>query len=112
MRRIGDKLWNGKDPVHPFERQSAVYCAPCGRGDCDQKYFGETKSSFNTRKIEHINYIKHFHPEKSALAKHALELDHRMNWSKTQIVAFENDFRKRRFIELFSIHSTPNVIVE
>jgi len=22
-----------------------------------------------------------------------------MNWSKTQIVAFENDFRKRRFIE-------------
>jgi len=33
-----------------------------------------------------------------------------MNWSKTQIVAFENDFRKRRFIESFFINSTPNVI--
>jgi len=110
IRTIGDKLRNGKDPVHPFERQGAVYCVPCG--NCNQKYFGETKRSFNTRKKEHINYIKHFHPEKSALAKHTLELDHRMNWSKTQIVAFENDFRKRRFIESFFINSTPNVINE
>jgi len=35
-----------------------------------------------------------------------------MNWSKTQIVAFENDFRKRRFIESFFINFTPNVINE
>ena len=35
-----------------------------------------------------------------------------MNWSKTQIVAFEIDFRKRRFIEPFFINSTPNVINE
>ena len=74
------------------------------------KVLGETKRTFNTRKKEHINYIKHFHPEKSALAKLTLELDHRMNWSKTQIVAFENDFRKKRFIESFFINSTPNVI--
>ena len=105
MRTIGDKLRNGKDPVHHFERQGAVYCVPCG--NCDQRYFGETERSFNTRKKEHINYIKHFHPEKSALAKHTLELDHRMNWSKTQIVAFENDFRKRRFIESFILIPRP-----
>ena len=89
---------NGKDPVHPFDRQGAVYCVPCG--DCDQKYFGETKRLFNTRRKEHINDIKHFHPEKSALAKHKLELEHRMDLSKTQIVAFENDFRKTHFIIL------------
>ena len=35
-----------------------------------------------------------------------------MNWSKTQIVAFENDFRKRHFIESFFINFTPNVIKE
>ena len=99
MRTIGDKLRNGRDPVYPFERQGAVYCVPCG--DCDQKYFGETKRTFNTRKKEHFNYIKHFHPEKNAVSKHTLELDPRINWSKTQIVAFENDFRKRRFIESF-----------
>jgi len=64
MRTIGDKLRNGKDPVHPFDRQGAVYCVSCG--DCDQKYFGETKRSSNTRKKEHIYYIKYFHPEKCA----------------------------------------------
>ena len=41
MRAIGDKLRNGKDPVHPFERQGAVYCVPCG--DCHQKYLGKQK---------------------------------------------------------------------
>ena len=110
MRTIGDKLRNGKDLVHPCDRQGAIYCVPCG--DCDQKYFGETKMSFKKRKKEHISYIKHFYPEKSALAAHALELEHRMNWSKTQIVAFENDFRRRRFTESFFINSTPNVINE
>ena len=30
MRTIGDKLRNEKDPVHPFDRQGAVYCVPCG----------------------------------------------------------------------------------
>jgi len=35
-----------------------------------------------------------------------------MNWLKTQIVAFENDFRKRHFIESFFINSAPNVINE
>jgi len=110
MRTFGDKQRNGKDPVHPFDCQGAVYCVPCG--DCDQKYFGKTKRSFKTHKKEPINFIKHFHPEKSALAKHALELELWMNWSKTQIVAFENDCRKRRFIESFFINSTPNVINE
>jgi len=66
-----------------------------------------TKRSFNTRKKEHINYIKHFHPEKSAFAKHTLELDHRTNWSKTQIIAFENDFRKRCFIHHFLLIPPP-----
>jgi len=54
--------------------------------------------------------MKHFHPEKSAFVKQALELEYRINWSKTQIVAFEKDFRKRRFIESFLINCTPNVI--
>jgi len=63
-----------------------------------RKYFGETERSFNTLTNEHIKYIKHLHLEKSALAKHTLELDHRLNWSKSPIVALDCDFRKRRSI--------------
>jgi len=65
MWTTGDKLQNGKDPVHPFDCQSAVYWVPCGH--CNQKYFGKTKWSLNTCKKEHINHTKHFHLEKSVL---------------------------------------------
>jgi len=40
--------------------ERALYCVPCG--DCDQKYFGETKRSFNTHKntltIQNIFILK------------------------------------------------------
>ena len=65
------------------------------------QYFGEAKGSFNTQK-EPINCTKHFHPEKTALAELALFLPHRINWSKTEFVAFETDFRKRRSIDTFT----------
>jgi len=45
--------------------QGAVYCVPCG--NCNQKHFGETKRSFNTRKKEHISYTKQFCPKKVRL---------------------------------------------
>jgi len=100
--RIGDKVRNGKDLVHPFDHKGSVYCVPYG--NCNQKFS-------NTRRKEHINCIKNFHPEESALAKHALQLEHGTNWWKTlKIVAFETDFRKKCFIESFFINSTPNVM--
>lgn len=56
--------------------------------------------------------MKNFHPDKSNLAKHALELGHRMNWSQIQIVAFEKGFKKRLFTESFFINSTASIINE
>ena len=96
-----DKVQNGKDTVHPFDHKGLVYCVLCG--NCNQKFS-------TTRRKEHISYIKHFHPEKSALAEHALQWGHGTNCWKTQIVAFETDFRKKCFVESFFINSTPNVI--
>jgi len=42
-------------------------------------------------------YITKWHPERIALAKHALELEHRL--IKKTNFAHENDFRKRRSTE-------------
>jgi len=51
------------------------------------------------------------HPEKWTLAKNVLDSRPRMNWSKTQIVEFENDFRKNRFANSFCIiNSAPKII--
>jgi len=63
-----------------------------------------------TRESQRISYIKNFHRNKSALAKHALELGQRMNWPQTQIVAFEKDFRKQRFTESLFINSTTRAV--
>ena len=35
-----------------------------------------------------------------------------MNWSKTQIVAFKNEFKKRRFIESFLINPHPTSLTK
>jgi len=55
--------------------------------------------------------MKHFNPEKSALAKHAVELERRINWSKTQIVVFENDFRKKT-LNHFSLFPHPTSLTK
>jgi len=57
-----------------------------------------TNSSFIRRKKERDGFIKIVHPEKRTLAKNVLDSRPRINWSKTQIVEFENDFRKNRFV--------------
>jgi len=47
--------------------------------------------------------MKHFHPEKSTLAKHALELEHRMNWSKTQMLYLRIILEKYVSLNRFSL---------
>jgi len=37
-----------KKSCRTFDCQGVVHCVPCS--DCDQKYFGETRRSLNTRK--------------------------------------------------------------
>jgi len=70
------------------------------------------QKSYNIRKKEHINCMKHFHPDKITLDNQALELEHRLRWSQTQILAFENEIRKMQFNETFFFYSTINVINE
>jgi len=73
------------------------------------KVFAPRWKNFNTRKKEHINYIKHFLPDKRALAKHAVELERRISWPQTQIAAFEQDLEKDDLLNRFSLilHPTP-----
>jgi len=40
-----------------------------------------------------ISFFKNFHPDKGVVARLALELGYRINWSKTQIVSFEIGFK-------------------
>ena len=42
---------------------------------------------------------------KSALVKHVYSENHHMDWNNSKILAKETDYVRRRFLELFFIHS-------
>ena len=46
----------------------------------------------------------------TALCKHAINSHHDIDWNNTQILEFETDYKKRRFIESFFINNFPNTI--
>ena len=85
--------------------------------DCNMVYIRETKRSFETRKKEHIRDIRNAQSKPAnikdnttALCKHAINLHHDIDWNNSQILEFETDYRKRRFIESFFINNIPNTM--
>ena len=71
-------LSSHKDPVDPDKKQGAAYQIYCS--DCDLSDVGETKRCFATRKKEHYRDVMNLKAEKTALAKHAVELNHEVDW--------------------------------
>ena len=71
---------------------------------------GETKRAFATRLKEHKADIRNNRAQNSALAQHALTLKHNMDWDNFKILAYENDWHKRKFIESFFINSKTNTV--
>ena len=82
-------------------------------------YIGETGRAYKTRLAEHKRDLKpanlakvddnNFN-KKTALVKHVITKDHRVDWDHSKILTFETDFTKRRFLESFFIHNSENSI--
>ena len=103
-----------------MERSSlrgVVYQIPCG--DCTGFNIGETGRAYKTRLAEHKSDLR---PEslakvndnnfnkKTALVKHVIIRDHRVDWDHNKILSFVTDFTKRRFLESFCVHNSENAI--
>ena len=91
-----------------FPESGVVYQIPCR--DCTGIYIGETGRAYKTRLAEHKRDLKpanlakvddnNFN-KKTALVKHVITKDHRVDWDHSKILTFEIDFTKRRFLESF-----------
>ncbi|KAJ8961534.1 hypothetical protein NQ318_014785, partial [Aromia moschata] len=68
-------LGNPKDKIDNNEK-SGIYEISCK--DCDQKYIGQTKRSILTRFKEHPAHLKYSRTEKSCVAQHAFDNNHRI----------------------------------
>ena len=93
-----------KDEVDVHLKTGVVYSIPCG--DCDKTYIGQTGNSFSTRLNQHKSALRLLHPEKSALAEHAITKDHQINWDMANIICQEKNYKKRLFLEAW--HSNKN----
>ena len=79
-------------------------------------YIGETKRSSETRKknILEISDSLSQNPQTSKITLQHLAntpyLHHDIDWNNSQILKFETDYRKRRFIESFFSNNVPNTM--
>jgi hypothetical protein len=97
-------LGNPKDKVNRNEK-SGIYEINCK--DCNQKYIGQTKRPIITRFKEHMAHRKFGRFEKSSVAQHIFESDHRIDETNLKLVAksiepvkyFKNDLSK--FLEIW-----------
>ena len=88
-----------KDPVEPDQVCGVVYEIPCS--DCDRTYIGQTGNSLRTRLQQHRAACRHLQKEKSALAEHSINNDHRINWAEAKVIARQDRWHRRLFEEAF-----------
>ena len=100
LRRI---LSHPKDCIPDNDRSNVVYKINCR--DCDASYVGETKRALQTRVSEHRRAIENMDFSGSALAQHAWEHDHHIDWTSTCILG-ESHYRSLK--EAIHIHRQPS----
>ena len=92
---VSAKLISNKDKGNK-KIEKGVYKIPCN--DCSESYFGETGRNLNIRIEEHKRACRLGLPN-SMVAKHTLELGHRIDWENIGIVYSSSDIGKRRVVE-------------
>ena len=103
LRRI---LSHPKDRILDNDKSNVVYKINCC--DCDASYVGETKRALKTCVSEHHRAVENMDFSGSALAQHAWEHDHHIDWTSTCILGVESHYRSRLSREAIHICRQPS----
>lgn len=82
-----------------------VYQVPC---TCGKVYIGETGRTIDTRLKEHKRHLRLIQPTKSAIAEHALDTLHDINFEKTKTISKTKNWKSRKIREAIEIIKHPN----
>ena len=82
-RTLRSMFTKAKDTLPLGKQSNVVYRIPCS---CSQVYIGETKRRLETRLKEHWDACERGMMEKSALAEHAWENYHPIDWEETTVL--------------------------
>lgn len=87
--------------------KNCIYKVPC---ECGKSYIGETGRPLQVRIKEHKKLVRLGETDKSRIAQHAWEEEHRIEWEHTTILDREDNHTKRKLKEAAHMAITPNVI--
>jgi hypothetical protein len=81
-----------------------VYKIPC---ECGKVYIGQTGRSIGTRLKEHQRNIRLEYPDKSAVADHSINQEHRIQFNNTSILSTQTRYMDRIIREAIEIELHP-----
>ena len=68
----------------------------------------QTARALSQRLKEHKSALTNGHPEKSAIAEHAMDTEHTIDWDNAQIMALMPKFYQRITLETWYMRSQPH----
>lgn len=86
--------------------KSGVYEISCN--DCDKKYVGQTKRSTIVRFKEHMAHLKYGRIEKSSVAEHAFENNHKITIDNVRLLKNVSKPYQLDAFESIEIHKCKN----
>lgn len=101
-------LCNYKDP-EKTDSKSGIYKFECE--DCCYVYIGQTRRKFEVRRREHVTAIKTEKKEKSAIAEHMLEQNHKFDPGKGKLIMNVRQEFKLNPWESFFITTEPSPLM-
>ncbi|KAH6939754.1 hypothetical protein HPB50_021558 [Hyalomma asiaticum] len=102
-----NQLLNVKDRLDSKRYPGVVYKVPCA--DCSCSYIGET-GNFTRRLKEHKRDVANNKKASNALAEHADNHGHLIDWDNAAIIAKEKNSTTRLLLESVSIQTTEDTI--
>ncbi len=79
-----------------------------GCQDCPATYVGQTGRTLTQRLKEQMSALTNAHPDRSAVAEHAIDTGHAIDWSNTEVKAVSPLFWQRCTLETWHMRSQPH----